>query len=273
VKEKVWVYVPATNRNLLESWSTNYTYDTVDLELGNCVAYSFFTHTSEYHSLMNFLQTNQIGCNIFRRVYRFTKKEIGEAEILVMNLDEDAKDAENLDPTYRRCDACNHNVPLKERSSLHVEYKRIRKFDITTPYNSHGVEIIVSERMRRIFQQEAISGVDYGLVFQLGTERSPIEGFYHLKLQEGIGPVVEPSIVEKKNLCDRCGFYENYFCKTLLYFKRDSWQGKDICFTRDWFGVPPRSQGKWLIVSNKMYKVLIQNQIKFIYFQPAFLID
>lgn len=219
---------------------------------------------------MNCLDMNGISFYIFRRLHRFAKKEIEKAEILMMNVDDDAKDSENLDPTYRTCEACKRKVPLLERSSLHVDFKRIRKFDFTTTY-SGPEEIIVSDRMRRIFQEEGITGVDYGPVFQLGTDSSRIEEFYHLKLLEGIGSLVEPSFVEKENLCDKCGMYKTYICKTLFYFRRESWQGYDICFTRDWFGGPP--QGKWLIVSPKMYKVLTQNRVKYVYFHPAYFVD
>ncbi|WP_054875458.1 hypothetical protein [Oxobacter pfennigii] len=72
-----------------------------------------------------------------------------------------------------------------------------------------------------------------------------IENNYHLNLQEGIGEVAEPSKVEKGEKCPECGFYNKFICKTLLYFKRDTWAKKDICFTKNWFGEPPSWQGKW----------------------------
>lgn len=136
----------------------------------------------------------------------------------------------------------------------------------------HGdTETIVSEKIKHLFNQEGITGVEFEPIYQIGKENQVIEGFYHLILREGIGDVVEPSEIIKKDYCPVCGFYDDFRCKTTLNFKRNTWKGLDICYTKNWFGGPPKF--KSLIISNKLYRVLEQNKIKHVYFQPAYLID
>ncbi|MFX0549447.1 hypothetical protein ACOAKC_08920 [Hathewaya histolytica] len=66
--------------------------------------------------------------------------------------------------------------------------------------------------------------------------------------------------------------YEHFLCKTLLNFNRETWRGLDICYTKNWFGSSP-NKFKRLIVSNKLYKVLVENNIKNVYFQPSYFVD
>ncbi|MEQ8156581.1 MAG: hypothetical protein ABRQ25_17165 [Clostridiaceae bacterium] len=91
-------------------------------------------------------------------------------------------------------------------------------------------------------------------------------------MKVGIGEVIEPSIVRKKNLCSECGIYEEYLCQTPLYFKKKTWEALDICYTKNWFGGHP-TYDKGIIISNRLYKVLVENKIKYVYFEPAYLVE
>ncbi|CAM3055316.1 hypothetical protein HAHI6034_01100 [Hathewaya histolytica] len=135
-----------------------------------------------------------------------------------------------------------------------------------------GIETIVSEKVKLLFEKENVSGVEYEPIYQMGKENKIVNGFYHLILHEGIGEIIEPSIIEKGQLCHECGEYEYFLCKTLLNFNRETWKELDICYTQNWFG-GSLSKFKDIIISNKLYKILVENNIKNVYFQPAYFVD
>jgi len=270
MKETVWIYIPSQFNDLLNKWNDYYSYDTEDSDIGKLVAYRMDTSSVEYDSLIRFLKEKNIYHYIFRRVYRFTKKEKDDAEILWLWTDDDAKDSYIPNPINCICKRCGKKSPYITRHNIHVDYKNIKKYDIMSTY--HGdIETIVSEKLRQIFIQENITGVEFEPIYQIGVENKVIDGFYHLILKEGIGDVVEPSIVNKKEFCPECGFYDEFICQTTLNFKRSTWDKLDICYTKNWFGGPPKFKN--LIISQKLRKILIENKVKNIYFQPAYLVD
>lgn len=271
LKEKIWVNIPEKYQEILSDWSKFYAYESEDELLGKVVVYSLYTDLQDYTDLITYLHKSNIKYYIFRRSYTFTKTEMNNAEILWFWTDDDAKDSYSVvEPWSYICSKCKTKVPVKDRNMLHVDLKKIKKYEILSTYNGE-TETIVSEKVKQLFIQEKISGVDFRPIYQLGKENQMIEGFYHLVLQEGIGDVVEPSIVEKRNLCPKCGMWEEFICKTTLNFSRKTWKGYDICYTKNWFGRPPKFKN--LIVSNKLYKLFQENKIKNVYFQPAFFVD
>lgn len=270
MKEKVWINIPIKYKDLLSEWSVFFSYESEDDENGKLIVYSLDTDSNEYNNFVSFLHENHIYYYIFRRLYTFTKREKDNAEILWLWTDDDAEDS--YTPNYSQCvcNKCGRPIPIIASCKLHVDVKKIKRFDFMSTYNG-DIETIVSEKIRQIFIQEKITGVDFEPIYQLGKENKIIEGFYHLILKEGIGHVTEPSIIKKQGYCSECGFYDEYICQTLLNFDRSSWEGLDICYAKDWFGSPPKF--KRLIVSNKLFKVLEQNKIKNVYFHPAYFID
>jgi hypothetical protein len=270
LKEKVWINIPIKFKDTLTQWSEFFSYESEDDENGKLIVYSLNTDSKEYNNFISFLNKNHIYYYIFRRVYTFTKKEKDNAEILWFWTDDDAKDSYTPNHSDCACNKCGKKIPLITRNKLHVDFKKIRKYDIMSTYNG-DIETIVSEKIRQIFIQENVTGIEFESIYQLGKENKVIEGFYHLILKEGIGNVIEPSIIKRQGFCSECGFYDEYICQTIVNFDRSTWEGLDICYTKDWFGGPPRF--KRLIISNKLYKILEQNKIKNVYFHPAYFIN
>lgn len=269
MKEKVWINIPLKYKEVLLEWNEYLAYESEDSENGKLVVYSFYTNSKEYDNLIKFLEKNNIKNYIFRRVYTFTKKEKDEAEILWFWTDDDAQDSYISEPIEYVCNKCGKKVPLIKQGKLYVDLKKIKKYDIMSTYNGDQ-ETIVSEKVKQLFIEENISGVEFEPLYQINSDDKVIEGFYHLILKEGIGDVVEPSIIERRNLCLECGVYDEYICKTTLNFNRGTWDGLDICYTKNWFSAPPKF--KRLIISNKLYRILINNKIKNVYFQPAYFV-
>lgn len=271
MKEKVWVNVPINYREMLSDWSQFFAYESEDEENGKLVVYRFTTSTKEYSHFDKFLKENAIKHYIFRRVYTFTKREKDNAEILWFWTDDDAKESYTPEPIYHVCDACGKKIPHIDRHRLHVDFENIKKYDIMSTYQG-DIETIVSEKIKQLFDREDITRVEFEPIYQIGKENQVIEGFYHLILREGIGDVIEPSEIIKRDFCSACGFYYEYRCQTTLNFNRNTWNGLDICYTKNWFGGGP-PKFKRLLISNKLYRVLEQNKVKNVYFQPAYFVD
>ncbi len=272
MKETLWLHVPKTNRQELSEWNEYYKYDTIDDKLGPVIAYSITTDNYAYFSLINRLQSRRIPYEVFRREYKFTKKEIDNAEILKLIIDGNAGESYSPEHEGNICPECGEEVPKQDINDLHVDYKQIKQYDISVTYMG-DTEIIVSQKLKDLLSREGITGICFSPVFQLGKENEIIPNYYHLKLEVGIGEVVQPAIVDKDEKCCECGFYRKFLCQTPLYFEKGSWNGLDISYTDNWFGSPPRSQGKWVIISPKLYRVLKDNKVKLFSVEPAFLIE
>lgn len=272
MKEKIWLHISQKNFMELNNWKSYHSYDTYDSNIGDVSAVSLFTESNDFKELIKVLENRNISFEVFRREYTFTKKEIVNAEILKLIVDGNAQNSFSPDHDGYTCPVCREKVQFKQVNNLQVDYKVIKKYDISTTYMGH-TEIIVSERVKNILIKEQITGIRFVPVYQIGKVEEIIPEFHHLMLEEGIGEVVEPSIVDKDIRCSKCGFYKKFLCQTPLNFKRNTWNNKDICFTENWFGAPPLSQGKWVIISKRLYSILKENKIKAFSVEPAFFID
>ncbi|KQL39264.1 hypothetical protein AN960_09880 [Bacillus sp. FJAT-25509] len=268
--ETQWIHIEKRFDITDITFKKYYVYTTFDDIVGEAIAYKIKTNSNEYSKFINFLVSNGIRFNIFRREYKFSKKEGEDSEILHLNICSDAKESYSPDHEGYVCEQCKEQVQFLQINNLQVKYLNIKKYDLSITYMG-DTEIIISEKLKDIFIREGVTGIQFSNIFDLDSN-DIIEGFYHLRLQEGIGDVVEPSIVEKDVKCNSCGFYHTFLCQTPLYFLKDSWKGLDICFTSNWFGQPPSYQGKNIIISKRLYQILIKNNIKRIEVQPSFLI-
>lgn len=270
MKEKQWVHIEKKYDSIFKEFSIYYRYPTIDLELGEVNVYQFLTNTNEYNRFMDLIKEKGIKFNVFRREFTFLKKEIENAEILKLEILADAK--ESFSPYHKGyiCNNCDKHVQYLNINELFVKYRNIKKYDICVTYMG-STEIIISEKLKQILINERITGIRFSSIYDIDT-REIINDYFHLQLEEGIGEVIKPSIVSAGEKCEKCGFYDSFLCQTPLNFKRELWEGLDISYTQNWFGSPPIMQGKWLIISQKLYKVLIANKIKHINFQPSFLL-
>ncbi|MEQ8156580.1 MAG: hypothetical protein ABRQ25_17160 [Clostridiaceae bacterium] len=155
MKEKVWINIPAKYKDKLSQWVDFFGYDSED-ENGKLVVYRFLTDSKEYEQITYFLQQKNINFYIFRREYAFTKKEKDNAQILRLRIDDDAKDSCYLEDDMHRCSKCNRLIPQVQRKELHVDYKKIKKYDFMVTYEG-TVETIVSDKVRQILLRENIS--------------------------------------------------------------------------------------------------------------------
>lgn len=270
MKEKQWIHVKKKFGELIGNFNKYYSYSTFDEELGEVNAYVLLANSSEHNEFISLLNKEGFEFIIFRREYTFTKKEKENAEILKLHVGADGKDSFSPKHDGFICDNCNKHVQYLQIGELFVKYKNIKKYDICVTYMG-DTEIIISERLKNILISENVTGIKFSSIYDIDTHEV-IKDFYHLQLEIGIGEVIEPAIVEKDKKCKECGFYGKFLCQTPLYFEKGTWKELDMSFTYNWFGSPPITQGKWVIISQRLYRILKENNIKHIDVQPAFLV-
>lgn len=272
--EKVWIHIPKSYYHCLGNWNNFFSYELKDDGV-DIVAYNFDTSTKDYIEFVSMLKQQEIKSNIFRREYSFTTREKEQAEILELIIDGDANDSDSIDSIYYDCEICGNKIRKVNRSNVLVDYKHIKKYDISIS-NPPNSEIFVSDKFREILHNENLSGARFSSIYQLNRQQQEIKDFYNLHLEVGIGEVIDPTIVEKGQLCKACGFYTKFLKKGLLFFSRKEWKGIDICFTKDTFGSIWANRyvgSRQIIISNRMYQVLKQNKLKSFSVRPTFFID
>jgi hypothetical protein len=270
LKESVWVHLSSEHQSKLDMWLEFLCYNFGENE----VAYKFGTNKVEYKEFIEFLNKEQINYYIFRREYSFSKKEIERAEILELSIDGNADDSDSQETLLYLCDNCGNYVNHLHRENLHVAYKYIKKYDISISHPCNN-EIFVSEKLKYLLTANCIISSEFAPVYQLEKENL-IDGYYYLKLKEGIGDVVSPTLIDRGERCNSCGFYNRFLIKGLLYFDRGTWNGEDIFYTKDWFGDiynSKSSMSKEVIITQRLYQLMKKNNIKGFSVRPAFFIN
>lgn len=260
MKEVNYIEICKEYEDILKPWKEFHSYEDIHPRLGKVVVFLFNVGDRNYINFMQFITKEKINFDIRRRQFKFTKKEKEAAEILQLHVYEYAKDSYLTEEISRCCNACGQTLPT-QLGKLHVNYNNIKKYDLCSTYPKNS-EVIVSERLKHIFESENIEGVDYLPIYQMGKKDKVIDGYYRLKLNVGIGEIVSPSLVECGEKCEECGFNEKFLLKGLLFFNKDTWSGAPICYSKNYFGQPVSWQKPIIIISSKMHKILIDKGIK-----------
>lgn len=267
MKEKVWLHIPNKSKVYLQNWDKYYAY-----QYGEYDAYALLTNNRDYKALISKLHENGISYIVFRREYSFSKNEKENAEILRLIINGEAKDSEYVAGETLRCECCGHKLPQNNSGKLYVDYCNIKKHDISVTYIGYR-EIIVSERLRRLIEKFSVLNAEFRDIYQINKPDERITGYYHLCLDYGFGNVIEPTIVEKGTKCDCCGYYDKFLRLSPLTFRHSEWSSLDMCFTKDWFGQPPYKQSHAVIITQNMYRAMLESNIKGISVEPAFLVE
>ncbi|MEK3885820.1 hypothetical protein [Paenibacillus sp. PL2-23] len=274
MKEKLWIHVLQEFEYLLENWKNYYSYNTVDKNHGKMIVFCFNSGTADYNDFINVLVQNEVFHFVFRREYSFTKKDKEDSEILRLIINGDADDSHSSESLYYECNKCKNRVRKLHRNHVLANEKFLKKYDlsISNPPNS---EIFVSNKLKTVLEQEGIQGLKYVPVNSLKSPSKQIQGFYKVEIEVGIGQVIDPTQLERGDMCKECGFNNKFLRKGLLYFNKPDWGRQDICYTENWFGSIYQGKfmgGKEIIISQKLYRILVNNNIKSFSVEPSFLI-
>lgn len=262
VKQRICV--PNKYKKKLKKWKK---YIVFERKFNKEIAYKFIEGSSEHKDFLDYVKQEKIDYEILNNEYEFTTEDLVNAEILRFSILPRLNDSSNPN-NLTMCSNCGKIMIIKDYSKdkLIVNEDKL-KYDFSSLYYSDN-EIIVSKNIKELFIKENVTGCTYNYIYNIDGEL--IEDYYYLKIEEGIGELIAPTLNVKKDKCIKCNRYKINLIKSVMYFNYKSWKGYDICYTQEWYGDPPSTQTKIIIISNKLYKILKKYKIDF-YVEPAFL--
>ncbi len=270
MKETIWISVPTELDNVFEPWQNHVSFRRSGAGTGDITVYKLHVGSSAYDGFSAVLSERCIPSRVDRREYSFTKAELLQAEI-VRFAPQEMDDSESV-CDQRVCPGCRETMPPVYTRGLSALPGALKKRDIVSTYVPNR-ELIVSDRMRSLLESYS-NAYSFDPVFHLRHRDRVIPGYSQLRVPVGIGRVVDPTIVERGELCPECGLYSKFLCLTLLYFERETWSGLPLCYTQDFFGgSPKRFEGRKLIASREFYRSLLEHRMTgFWVTVPAYLV-
>jgi len=266
MKEIIWIHVPKQYKDKLVLFNKFYSYD-----YAGDIAFRLINSTKHYHNMIDFIEQENINYEVFRREFVFSKLDIERSNILRLVIDGQAKDSSFCGDNNDVCSCCSYKMPIAIKCKLQVDLVNIKKYDISMTYSGED-EIIISKRLKEILIENNVDDIEFHPVYDLRDSAKVISDYYHLILHVGIGEVIEPTITVKDNKCPCCGHYDELLIQSPLCFKDETWNRNDMCYTKEWFGNMP-NQTKEIIISQRLYKILLEHKVKGFSVHPAFLVD
>jgi hypothetical protein len=263
MNSKIWIEVNIKFKEKLIDWKEN-----IIFELDDAVVFKVNFQSIESNELIKYLLLNKIEYNIFRIEYKFNKKDISNAEILDLSIDDESVDSEIINEKDERCVCCGTKIPQLNKKIM-VDYGKLKGKDVIAT-NVSNYSIIISEKVKTIISLCNDSCIEYLPIYDSKSQKT-INEFYKLVLNVGIGQAVDPTIIVRKDLCKCCGLYEKNLLKSVLYFDKSTCSGADIFTSPDWFGDNLNySCGKVIVITKKLYDLFLENGIKGFTPRPAF---
>ena len=265
--EQLNIHVPLTYESKMREWDT-----TGNLKFGMAIFLSFDPASKKYDEFKDFCSVNNIPYEISSRNYSYTKKEKLSSMILRLNINGNADVSDSPESLFDRCSACGKLFRKLSRDRVHVSRTKIAKYDLSI---THQSEILISAKLLNILVENEISGFDVGTIYDIKSNLI-IPDYYNLKLQVGIGPFAAHTLVERRGVqCNACKTYTEQILKGRLIYKKEHIKGYDIFYTEDLIGFAGKSSGstdRVILISQKLYKVMLDNNIKSLYVEPIELI-
>ena len=285
-------------KQLQEEWNRHYApprlkFDSFKFEFDK------HRHWEKYLQLKEFLlekageYIEKIECSVH---YQWEEEELLRAELLLFlfvrgnYVEEEEMVFEYQNP----CLSCGFPGRAVQIKPLWI--KRIRKRKdfcwVYSAFENSPKELadpelyIVSNRVKELFQQWKISGCDFQPVY-VGRKRLLTNEVWQWVAISKIEPLLcPPTKVSFSHQCKVCGFYkedlntkvvhtyveregiEEWHIPPILHFPREAWQGEDVCYY-EW---PTWSQRKDYLISQKVYRLLKEHNIRDYFVDPVFLV-
>lgn len=247
-----WIYVYKEHQEQLEKWSSFIVYDTYDSK-GEINAYKMVEFSEKYNNFLKDLNSLGIPFSVFRREYSFTSKEIDNAEILELSVEKPLVKEFRYQTKPSRCPKCGDKI-VTIMDSITVEKPIKTKYDIFTLFYNDD-PIIISRKLKDIFEKEFVKGVEFRPIFLDGFN-TEIKDYFHLVVRETKKEIISPTILKPKNYCDVCHRYEEHLVKTNIYLSEKPQEDMDVFYSKEWFGGRRSTQLKILMITQKIHKIL-----------------
>lgn len=223
--------------------------------------------------------------------HQYTPQELESAELLVWGptnqaIEDDyydfyAEDEERRE-LYRRCPACG--ARLEQIREMIVNKALMRKKDVSLTYSD---EVILSERVGQLLQEQGLTGFELRPVHHY---KKPYKGeqptLYQLRVTHVLPPMASPPTeFEHFHECAVCQrksqFLKHthwwgkiqYYEDTDVYYPRSVLKVvKDFDYTAEWFG-EQRVMHRWIIITQRVYRLLREHKVKHWAAVPVCLVD
>lgn len=224
----------------------------------------------------------------YERVYvKYSAKELASYELLKLDILGRAgvgnNELANVYATEPVCQVCGR-ISYRQIRDLALDLTLQEPERYETPYFQHDIcetdffEVVVTRKLRDLLEAQRVSGLSFRSIEAVSTQLSTAKLYYQLLVEPTIGPIVEPSRIQRLKPCTNCGRYQEVLLDALpgtkeseFYFPRASYDGAWIMKTADEFGRGPR-YGPKLIIDQDLYRLMRRNRVSGFMVQPAHLI-
>jgi hypothetical protein len=263
--EEIWLEIPialSSRLRLKEGKNGYFSEDSLRQKI-------FVTRLFGRDKLSEFIATHSSdACKVRARHFKFTKADIGKATILELVPDDSAQESDSQFEQLH-CPELGQYLPLRPIRTL-VHRANLTK-DVQTTYMGN-IEFIVHDKVLRVIDENACAGIAKVSAVYDKISQELIPDYWLLEPRQTAARVTSDTDIEKGNYCSSHDLYEKFLTKgDLLNISKGSWEGYDICFTREFFGEPISSQGKGILVSKRLHDLFVMYRISGVSFAPAFL--
>ncbi len=281
-KDKIHVAEILRQIEMEDRFDPDKNYYNLDLEVGS----------KALEILMEELRATPDLGYVSRIDHRYTRQELEAAELLLWRLTNQAIEDDYYDlhvdgyqggpnASHKRCPTCR--AELEQIRDLVVNKALMRGKDISLTYS---FEIILSERMARLFQEQGLTGFDLRPVHHY---KKPYKGeptLYQLVVTNVLPPMASPPTEFERILhCDVCGITSQYLKHTHWWGKLQYREETDMYYSRyvlervkdfnhsaEYFGELAVSN-PYVIISQRVYRLLREHKVKNWKAVPAYLVD
>jgi len=203
--------------------------------------------------ILDILRTELKKAGLGDRVDRcYTRQELLAAELLHLMITGTAAEGRDMYGTRfdwsQACRGCWSG--LVQMTDLIIDKTKMGKKDIAKTYTS---EVIISGRLAQLFQEAQLEGYELRPVHHHSDRLRDEPVLYQLLVTHTLPSVIPPTQVRTCSDCGRAGL--ELFAE--LYYHRQDLERtgtKDFNQTREWY--------HWIIISQKVYRLLLEHKIR-----------
>ena len=218
----------------------------------------------------------------------YTVRELSSFELLRLEVQGRAGPGDNsCAPVYAEevvCGTCGRTSYRQVRDMV-LDFSAKQEDGYETGYFKHDLcetgfsELVVSGKVKMLIEQNLVPGVTLRPIDSVVESPAAFRPYFQLLVRQQIGPLIDPTRIQRHDLCGTCGQYKQVLFDARapikgseFYFLRNSYAGAWIMTTTDQFGRGPRYRGA-LVINQAFYRLLKNAHVTGMWVQPAYLVE
>jgi len=219
----------------------------------------------------------------------YSEQELKSFELLALHITGRAGEGDNklanvyvVEPV---CGTCGR-VEYRQMHNLVLDFSTKEVDPFENGYFQHDLcetdfddEVVVSEKFKSLLEENKVPGVSLRPVESISADIAISIPYYQLLVEQQIGPLVEPTHIQRLDRCDVCNQYKQVLLDAWprskegeFYFRRSSYTGQWIMKTSDRFGRIPNFASKF-VINQRLYRIWKEHNVTGFWVQPVHLID